>query len=64
MSVVDIEVIPRDSKKTDKFEEGSDEEGSESDSPRADGFEDGEQGNEGEGDERSPEATKLAGKKV
>ena len=64
MSVVDIEVTPRDSKKTDEFEEGSDEEGSKSDNPRADGFEDGEQGNEGEGNERSPAATKLAGKKV
>ena len=64
MSVVDIEVNPRDSKKMDEFEEGSDEEGSGSDSLRADGFQDAEQGNEGEGDERSPTATKLAGKKV
>ena len=64
MSVVDIEVNPRDLKKLDEFGEGSDEEGSESDSPRADGFQDTEQGNEGEGDERSPAATKLAGKKV
>ena len=42
MSVVDIEVNPRDSKKPNEFEEGSDEEGLENDSPRADGFQDAE----------------------
>lgn len=64
LPVEDMEVTPRDSQKTDEFEEGNDEEDSGSDSPRADGFEDGEQGSEGEGDQRSPAATKLAGKKV
>jgi hypothetical protein len=66
MPVEEIQDTPRDSKKVDEFEDGSDEEGTGSDSARAEGGEEGEHHSEmdqGEGEERSPTATKVSGKK-
>jgi hypothetical protein len=67
--IVPVEEIhgnPRDSKKMDEFEDGSDEEGTGSDSARAEGGEESEQHggmDTGDGEERSPEAAKGPGKK-
>ena len=66
LPVEDIQGTPRDSEKMDEFEDGSDEEGTGSDSGRADGGEESEHhgGIEpAEGEERSPTATKGPGKK-
>ena len=62
-----IQDTPRDSKKMDEFEDGSDEEGTGSDSVGAEGGEEGEHHggmDPGEGDDRSPTATKVIGKKM
>ena len=64
--VEEIHDTPRDSRIIDEFEDGSEEDGSGSDSARAEGGEEGEDHGEidaGEGEERSPTATKKCGKK-
>lgn len=66
MHVEKIHCDPRDSKKMDEFEDGSDEEGTGSDSARAEGGEESEHHggmDPGEGEERSPTAAKVSGKK-
>ena len=66
MLAEEIQGNPRDSKKIDEFEDGSDEEGTGSDSGRATGGEESEQHggvDPGEGEERSPTAAKGPAKK-
>ena len=64
--VEEIEGTPRDSEKGDDFDDGSDEEGTGSDSARAEGGEESEHHggmDPGEGEERSPTAAKGPAKK-
>lgn len=66
MPAEEIQGNPRESKKLDEFEDGSDEEGTGSDSGRAEGGEESEQHggmDPGEGEERSPTAAKGPRKK-
>jgi len=51
----DIEVIPRESKKMDEFEDGSDEDSSGNNSPKEEGIDKGKHHSEGKGDDRSSE---------
>jgi hypothetical protein len=66
MPVEEIHGNPRESKKLDEFEDGSDEEGTGSDSAKAEGGEESEQHGRmdpSEGEERSPSAAKGPGNK-